>query len=93
MKKEPIHRREISEPRGSKHFYTGSDNYFTERSHDEENIENYKFMDEWSNEDKEDADDSEAGRTLFRTLAKMNFQNNIIRYILTNIISIDEKIN
>ena len=59
MKKEPIHRRETSEPRGSKHFYTGSDNYFTERSHDEENIENYKFMDESSKKYKEDADYSE----------------------------------
>ena len=41
----PIHQRETYGPHGSKPFYTGWDNSFTERSHDEENIENYKWMD------------------------------------------------
>ena len=49
FQKYPIHWRETSEPHGFKPFYTGSDNFFTERSHDEENIENDKFMDEISN--------------------------------------------
>ena len=40
LKKYPIHRRETSEPHGYKPFYTVSDNYFTERSHHEENIKN-----------------------------------------------------
>ena len=56
LRKDPIHWRENSEPHGYKTFYTGSDNYFTDRSHDEENIENYKFMDELSNKDTEHAE-------------------------------------
>ena len=47
-------------------------------------------MDELSNEDKEDA---EGRKTLFKNLMKINFQKNTIRYIFTNIMSIDEKIN
>ena len=58
LRKDPIHRRKESEPHGSKTLNTESDNYFTECSHDEENIENKIFMDELSNEDKEDAKDS-----------------------------------
>ena len=50
-------------------------------------------MDELSNKDKEDAEDSEERKTLFKTLMKMHFQNNIIRYTLTNMIPIDENIN
>ena len=38
-------------------------------------------------------EDSEERRTLFKALMKIHFQNNIIRYTLTNIMSIDEKIN
>ena len=38
LQKYPIHQIETSEPHGYKTFYTGSDNYFTKRSHDEENI-------------------------------------------------------
>ena len=49
----PINQRETFEPHGYKPFNTGSYNSFTERSNDEENIENYKFMDELSNKDKE----------------------------------------
>ena len=48
-------------------------------------------MDELSNEDKEDAEYSEERKTLFKNLMKMIFQKNIIRYTLTNIMSIDEK--
>ena len=55
LQKDPIHWIENSEPHGSKPFYTLSDDSFTDRSHDEENIENYKFMDELFNKDKEDA--------------------------------------
>ena len=44
LKKDQIHIIETSEPRGSKPFYTLSDNSFTERSHDENNIEDYKLM-------------------------------------------------
>ena len=59
LQKYPIHRRETSETHGSKPFYTVSYNYFTECSHNEKNTENYKLMDEWSNKDKEDVEDSE----------------------------------
>ena len=34
LRKYPIYRNETSEPHGSKTFYTGSDNSFTECSHD-----------------------------------------------------------
>ena len=50
-------------------------------------------MDKLSNKDKENAEDSEESNTHFKTLIKMNFQNNAIRYILTNIMTIDGKIN
>ena len=93
FRKDPINPIETSEYYGYKPFYTGSDNPFTERSHDEDNIEIYKLMDKLSNRGKEDAEDSEERKTLFKTLMKINFQNNIIQYTLTNIISIDEKIN
>ena len=52
LKKYPIHRRETSEPHGSKTFYTGSDSSFHERSLDEENIEKYKLMGELSKKEK-----------------------------------------
>ena len=48
-------------------------------------------MDELSNKDKEEAKYSEERETLFKTLRKINFQNNVIWYILTNIVSIDKK--
>ena len=67
-------------------------NSFTERSHDEENIENYKLMDVLSNEEKEDAEDSEERNTLFKTLMKIHFQNSVIRCTLKNIMAIDEKL-
>ena len=38
-------------------------------------------------------EESEERKTLFRFLIKINFQNNAIRYTLTNVMSIDEKIN
>ena len=38
LQKYPIHQRVTSEPHGSKPFYTGSDNSFTERPHDEETL-------------------------------------------------------
>ena len=50
-------------------------------------------MDELSKKDKEDAEDSEERKTFFKTLIIMNFQNNVMCYTLTNIVSIDEKIN
>ena len=40
LQKYTIHWIEISEPHGYKYFYTGSDRYFTELSHEEENIKN-----------------------------------------------------
>ena len=40
---------------------------------------------------KEDAEYSEERKTLFKYLIKINFQKNVIRYTLTNIMSIDEK--
>ena len=52
LRKYPIHRRENPEPHVSKTFYTGSYNYFTGSSYDEENIENYKLIYELSNEEK-----------------------------------------
>ena len=61
-----IHQREIYEPHGFKHFYTGSYNSYTERSHDEENIENRKLMDELSNKDREDMGDSESKEDNFQ---------------------------
>ena len=48
-------------------------------------------MDELSKKYKEDAEDSEERKTIFKTLMKMNSQNNVIRYTLKNIMSIDEK--
>ena len=45
-----IHQKEYSDPHGSKPVYTVSNNSFTERSHYEENIENYILMNELSNE-------------------------------------------
>ena len=50
LKKDPIHQRETSEPHGSKPFYKGPDHSFTRRSHNGENIENDKLMDELSNQ-------------------------------------------
>ena len=50
-------------------------------------------MDELSNKDKEEAEDSEERKTLSITLMKIHFQKNIIRYTLSNIMSIDEKNN
>ena len=66
-------------------------NSFTERSHDEENIENYKLMDVLSNEEKEDAEDSEERKTFFKTLMKIHSRKNVVQYTLTNIMPIDEK--
>ena len=40
LQKDTIHQIEISEPRDSKPHYKGSDNSYTEHSHDEETIEN-----------------------------------------------------
>ena len=78
--------KKTSESHGYKPHYTRSDNsLFTERSHDKENIEKDEFMDELSNKDKEYAEDSEEKKTLFKTLMKKNFQNNVIRYTLANI--------
>ena len=59
MQKCLIHQIEITEPHGSKRHYNGSDSSYTERSHNKENIENYQFMDELSNKDKEDVKGSE----------------------------------
>ena len=50
-------------------------------------------MYELSNKYKEDAEYSEEKKILFKTLMKTNFQKNIIRYTLTNRMSIDEKID
>ena len=50
-------------------------------------------MDESSNKDKEYAEDSEERKTLFKTLIKIHFQNNSIWYTLTNMMSINGKIN
>ena len=55
LQKYLIHEKRITKPHGSTTNYTGSDNSHTELSHDEENIENYKFLDKLSNKDKEDA--------------------------------------
>ena len=52
LQKYPINQRENSEYHGSKPHYTGSDNSYTDRSHDKENIKNQKCMDKWSNKDK-----------------------------------------
>ena len=38
LQKNTIHQGENSGPHGSKHFYTGSDNAYTEHSHDEKQI-------------------------------------------------------
>ena len=48
-------------------------------------------MDELSNKYKEDVEYSEERNTLFNNLMKIHFQNNVIRYTLKNIMSIDEK--
>ena len=40
LQKDTIHQIEIAEPRDSKPHYKGSDNSYTEHSHDEETIEN-----------------------------------------------------
>ena len=56
LQKYPIHKIERTEPHGSKSNYKGSDNSYTERSHDEKNIENYENTDDLSNKDKEDAE-------------------------------------
>ena len=50
-------------------------------------------MDKLYKKYKEDAKDSEERKTLVKTLIKMYFQNNAIRCILTNIISIGEITN
>ena len=50
-------------------------------------------MDEQSNKDKDYAEDSEERKTLFKTLIKIHFQNNSIWYTLTNMMSINGKIN
>ena len=93
FQKDPIHQRETFKPHVSKPFYTGSDNYFTGCSNDEENIKNYKLMYELSHEDKKDSEGSEESNTHFKAFMKINFQNNIIWYTLTNIMVVDEKIN
>ena len=49
LQKYPIHLIERTEPHGFKPHYKGSDSSYTECSHYEENIENYKYMDEFSN--------------------------------------------
>ena len=59
LQRYPIHQREISEPHVDIHHYTGSDNSYTDNSHNEENIENYESVDELSNKDKIDAEDPE----------------------------------
>ena len=64
MQKDPSHLIETSETHGYKPFYTESDIHFTERSCDEENIDNYKLMDEFSNKNKECAEDSEERKKL-----------------------------
>ena len=50
-------------------------------------------MDELSNKDKKGAEYSKEKKTLIKTLMSSNFQNHIIRHILTNILSINEKTN
>ena len=85
LQKDPIHWRGNSKPHGSKPFYSVSDHSFTESSHDEENIENYKYIDELYSKDKEYAEDWKERCTLIKTLVKLNFKKNIIWYILTNI--------
>ena len=50
-------------------------------------------MDTLSNEYKEDVEDSEERKTLFKALIKMHLQKSIIWYELTSIMSIDEKFN
>ena len=59
LQKDTIHQIEIAEPRDSKPHYKGSDNSYTEHSHGEEKNENYQYMDELSNKDKEDGGYSE----------------------------------
>ena len=48
-------------------------------------------MDVLSNEDKEDAEDSEERKTFFKTLMKIHSRKNVVQYTLTNIMPIDEK--
>ena len=90
MLKDTINQRVISEPHRSKLDYIGSENSYTDISHDEENIENYELIDELSNKDTEDVEDSEERKIIFKTLMKMYNQNNVIRYTLANIFSIDK---
>ena len=70
FQKGPIHLRETVEPHIYKPFYTGSDDYFTKCSHYEEKIENFRLVDEFSDGKKEDTEDSEQRKTLFKTLFK-----------------------
>ena len=51
----------------------------------------YKDMNELSNKDKEDAKYSEKRKKLIKTLMEVHFQNNVIRFTLTNILTVDEK--
>ena len=74
LQKYPIHQRERTKTCRSKPHYKGSDYFYTERSHDEENIENYEFMDELSKKYKEGVKDSEERNTIFKTLMKIHFQ-------------------
>ena len=91
LQKYPIHIRERTEPRESKPHYKGQDNSYTEISHGEKNNEVYKDMGESSNREKEYTEDSEKIRTLIKTLMRLNFQKNFIRFTLTNILSFDKK--
>ena len=50
-------------------------------------------MDKSSNKDKKETEDLEERWKRFKILMKMHSQNNVIWYTLTNIMSIDEKIN
>ena len=55
--KYPIHRRQTSEPHGSKPFDTESDNSFTDNSNDKLNKKKLKFNDKVSNKEKEYPED------------------------------------
>ena len=89
----PIHQRKRTKTCGSKHHYNGSDHSYTDRSHDEENIEKDKFMDELSNKDKYYVKDLEERKTTLKSLMGNVFPKYCHSVkIFTNIMSINEKL-